>query len=187
MNIVKKLLTLNQYSRPGRRLAECRAVILHYVGIPGQRAQTTWNYFEIDCPRNKHFSSAHYIIDHNGDIYQAVPDNEVAFHCGSNEYTDWAKQKFKHFVSDPTKNSPNNCTVGIELCIDKQGKFTPETLAAAVDLVAKILTENNLSTENIGHHNLVVGWKDCPLPWVNNNELFEEFKDRVREKLGVLI
>jgi N-acetylmuramoyl-L-alanine amidase len=187
MNIIKRFLTINQYSRPGRRLAECRAVILHYVGMPGQRAQSVWNYFEVDCPRKPKHSSAHYIIDLNGDIYQAVPDDEVAFHCGSTQYTDWAKRKFGHFVSDPTKNSPNNCTIGPELCIDRQGNFTPDTLTAAVNLVAKLLTENNLTTEDIGHHNLVVCWKDCPLPWVKNPELFEQFKDRVRKKMRVLV
>jgi N-acetylmuramoyl-L-alanine amidase len=187
MNIIQKFLTVNQFSRPGRRLAECRAVILHYVGIPGQRALTVWNYFEIDCPRKPKHSSAHYIIDHNGDIYHAVPDNEVAFHCGSTKYTDWARRTFGHFVSDPTKNSPNNCTIGIELCIDRQGNFTPETIISTVALVAKLLTENNLTTEDIGHHNLVVGWKDCPLPWVKEPDLFEQFKGKVREKFGVLI
>jgi N-acetylmuramoyl-L-alanine amidase len=195
MRVIEKFMTVNQYSRPGRRLAECRAVILHYVGVPGQRAQTVWDYFEIHCPRNKHFSSTQFIVDLNGDILQTMPDNEVAWHCGSRNidpasgrvYTDWARQKLGHFVSDPTKNNPNHCTIGIELCIDRQGNFTPETLTAAVDLVAKLLADNNLSTEDIGHHKLVVGWKDCPLPWIKEPELFEQFKDRVREKLGVLV
>jgi N-acetylmuramoyl-L-alanine amidase len=124
-----------------------------------------------------------------------MPDNEVAWHCGSRNvdpasgriYTDWARQKLGHFVSDPTKNNPNHCTIGIELCIDRQGNFTPETINAAVDLVAKLLKENNLTTEDIGHHNLVVGWKDCPRPWLRNPEQFDEFKNKVRGKLGVLI
>ena len=187
MNIIEKFLSLNEYSRPGRKLTECRAIILHYVGIPGQKAKSTWNYFEIDCPRIPKHSSAHFIIDHNGDIYHAVPENEVAYHCGATEYTDWAKKKFGHFVSDPTKNSPNNCTLGIEMCIDGQGNFTAETLEATIELVSKLLTQNNLTTEDIGYHNLVVGTRTCPLPWVKNPELFEEFKDRVREKMGVLV
>jgi N-acetylmuramoyl-L-alanine amidase len=195
MNIIEKYLSVNQYSRPGRRLAECRAVILHYVGIPGQRALTVWNYFERDCPQNKHHSSTQYIIDLNGDVYHAIPDNEVAWHCGSSRtdpasgrvYTDWARRKFTHFVTDPTKNSPNNCTIGIELCIDRQCNFTPETLTAAVDLVAKLLTENNLTTEDIGHHNLVVGWKDCPKPCLIKTKQFEVFKEKKKKKLGVLV
>jgi N-acetylmuramoyl-L-alanine amidase len=195
MNVIEKLLSINPFSRPGRRLAECRAVILHYVGVNGHRAATVWNYFERDCPRDKHYSSTQYIIDLNGDIYRCVPDNEVAYHCGSSltdpasgrVYTDWARRKFGYYVLDPTKNSPNNCTIGIELCIDGNGNFTTETITAAAELVAKLVRENNLTTEDIGHHKLVVGWKDCPLPWVKNPALFDDFKDRVRNKLGVLV
>jgi N-acetylmuramoyl-L-alanine amidase len=124
-----------------------------------------------------------------------MPDNEVAYHCGTDKtdpaseriYTDWARRKFGHFVSDPTKNSPNYCTIGIELCFDGKGNFTPETINAAVELVAKLLQENKLNADDIGHHNLVVGWKSCPEPWVKNPALFEEFKDRVKIKMGVLI
>ena len=195
MKIIEKFMTVNQYSRPGRRLAGCKAVILHYVGIPNQRALTVWNYFANDCPRNKHYSSTQYIIDLNGDVYHTMPDDEVAYHCGSSAidpvsgriYTDWARSKFGFYASDPTKASPNFCTIGIELCFDKQGTFTSETLDAAVELVEKLLTENNLTTEDIGHHKMVVGWKDCPLPWVKNPDQFEKFKNRVREKMGVLL
>ena len=195
MNIIEKLLTVNQYSRSGRRLAVCKGIILHYVGIPNQRAEITWGYFERACPRDKHYSSAHYIIDLNGDIIHAVPDNEVAYHCGSEKpdpksgriYTDWAREKFGFHASDPTKSSPNNCTVGIELCINSQGDFSPVTLKAAIALVAKLAEENNLSTEDIGHHNKVVGWKDCPMPWVKKPVLFEDFKDSVKNKMGMLL
>ena len=189
MKVIKKYLTVNEFSRPGRRLAECKAVILHYVGIGGQGALSVWNYFENDCPKNKHYSSAQYIIDLNGDVYQTMPDNEVTFHCGSSLidpeskriYTDWARKKLGRFALDPIYNSPNNCTIGIELCIDRQGNFTLETINAAVELVAKLLDENGLAIEDIGHHKLVVGWKDCPLPFVKNPELFEEFKQRVKQ------
>jgi N-acetylmuramoyl-L-alanine amidase len=195
MNIIEKYLSMNQYSRSGRGLVCCKAVILHYVGIPAQRAITTWDFFERDCPRDKHYSSVHYIIDLNGDIYHAVPDNEIAYHCGSSAvdpasgkiYTDWARRKFGHYVVDPTKNSPNNCTIGIELCIDANGNFTPETINAAVELVSKLIEKNNLTVDDVGTHKRVVGWKDCPLPWDKSPELFDEFKDCVRAKLGVLI
>jgi N-acetylmuramoyl-L-alanine amidase len=187
MTIFDKHLTINQFSRPGRKRSECKAVILHYVGINNQRAETVWNYFEKTCPREKHYSSTQYIIDLNGDVIRTMPDNEVAFHCGAKEYTNWARQKLRHYVFDPTKNSPNNCTIGIELCVDSKGDFTKQTLNSAVELVAYILEENNLTTDEIGHHKMVVGWKDCPLPWVIKPELFEEFKQRVREEMRVLI
>ena len=192
MIIIEKLLSINPFSRPKKRLTECKAVILHYVGVPAQKALTVWNYFERDCPKENRYASAHYIIDLNGDVIRAIPDNEVAYHCGSSAidpasgkiYTDWARRKFGHYVSDPAKNSPNNCTIGIELCIDGYGDFTAETLNAAVELVTKLLKENKLTVEDIGHHKLVVGWKSCPLPWVKEPKLFEEFKNKVQEKMG---
>ena len=190
MVVFEKFLTVNQFSRPGRKLTECRAIIMHYVGIPNQSAETVWEYFEITCPRKQKHSSAHYIINQNGDIYNIVPANEVAFHCGSSlidpssglVYTDWAREKFGRFASDPLRTSPNNCTLGIELCIDRQGNFTNETLQAAVQLVSYLVKQKKLTTDDIGHHNLVVGWKDCPLPWIKEPMLFEDFKSKVQSK-----
>jgi N-acetylmuramoyl-L-alanine amidase len=194
MNIIEKYLSINPFSRSGKRIAEIKGVILHYVGVPG-RALSVWNYFEKTCPQDKHYSSAHYIIDLNGDVYHTVPDNEAAWHCGSSlkdpasgrVYTDWARNKYGYFPSDPVKISPNFCTIGIELCIDASGNFTPETLNAAVGLVAKLLGENKLNTDDIGTHKMVVGWKDCPLPWVKEPTLFDEFKEKVKNKMGLLI
>jgi len=195
MRIVDFFLTVNPFTRPGRKLAVCKGIIFHYVGKNNQKAIDVWKFFEKTCPVDKHYSSAHYIINHDGYIYHAVPDDEIAYHCGSEKsdpvsgriYTDWARQKYGYFASDPVKASPNFCTLGIELCIDAQGNFTEETLVAAVELAAKLLNENKLSVDDIGTHNMVVGWKDCPLPWVKNPALFEDFKERVKTKLGLLL
>jgi N-acetylmuramoyl-L-alanine amidase len=192
MKVIEKLLTVNTYSRPGRPLGGVKAVILHWVGIPLQRALATWNFFAFTCPKEKHYSSAHYIIDLNGDIYHAVPDKEVAYHCGSSQkdpasgriYTDWARMKCGRFAEKPDSNSPNNCTLGIELCvIDGKGNFTPETLAAAVELTAKLITDHGLRLDDVGTHHLVVGWKDCPRLWTNESARFDTFKQAIQEKL----
>jgi N-acetylmuramoyl-L-alanine amidase len=190
MKIIEKLLTVNPYSRPGRPLAMIRGIILHHTDMPMQRALTTWNFFERDCPQNKHYSSAHYIVDLNGDIYHAIPDGEVAYHCGSSLvdpgsgriYTNWARQKFGRFCENPAGNSPNNCAIGIELCVlDGEGNFSPETLGAARELVAKLLKDTWLITiEEVGTHYLTVGWKDCPRLWTRYPEKFREFKDSVK-------
>jgi N-acetylmuramoyl-L-alanine amidase len=189
MNSIEKPLKINQYSRPGRPLGGVKAVILHWTGSPMQRAISTWSFFEVNCPKDKHYSSAHYIIDLNGDIYHAVPDNEAAYHCGSSQpdpksgliYTDWAREKFGAYAKKPDINSPNNCTIGIEMCvIDSRGNYTPETLGAARELVAKLIKENHLDIDDIGTHHLVVGWKDCPRLWTRNPEKFEEFREGVR-------
>jgi N-acetylmuramoyl-L-alanine amidase len=118
-----------------------------------------------------------------------VPDNEAVYHCGSSRpdpvsgrvYTGWARAKFGPYAERPDINSPNNCTIGIELCvIDGDGNFTPATLTAARELAAKLLKDNRLTLEEAGTHNMMVGWKDCPRLWTKRPELFEEFKEGVR-------
>jgi N-acetylmuramoyl-L-alanine amidase len=194
MKIIEKFLTVNQYSRPGRPLGGIKGIILHWVGAPMQRAINTWGWFETGCPKDKHYSSAHYIIDLNGDIYHAVPDNEVAYHCGSSTkdpasgriYTDWARSKFGNFAENPAINSPNNCTIGIEMCItDDRGNFTPETMKAASELTAKLIKDNRLTIEEIGTHYGVVGWKDCPRLWFNDRKKFEVFKEGIKSLMEV--
>jgi N-acetylmuramoyl-L-alanine amidase len=100
-------------------------------------------------------------------------------------YTDWARAKFGAYASMPDVNSPNNCTIGIELCVlNNSGNFTSETLAAATELVSKLLKQNRLSVEDVGTHNMVVGWKDCPKLWTRYPEKFEEFKAGVKALQG---
>jgi N-acetylmuramoyl-L-alanine amidase len=194
VKVIEKPLSVNAYSRPGRPLGGVKAVILHWTGAPMQRAINTWGWFETDCPKEKHYSSAHYIIDLNGEIYHAVPDKEVTYHCGSSQndpasgriYTDWARKKLGRFAEDPVINSPNNCTIGIELCtIDTEGNFAPETLVSAVEIVAKLLKDNGLTIDDIGTHNLVVGWKDCPRLWTKHPERFDTFRQAAREKMAI--
>jgi N-acetylmuramoyl-L-alanine amidase len=157
-----------------------------------QRALTTWDFFENTCPRDKHYSSAHYIVDINGDILHAVPDNEVAYHCGSEKidpasgriYTDWARAKFGRYAENPDINSPNNVTLGIEMCVlDAQGNISPETLGAAAELVAKLIKDNRLTLDDIGTHNKMVGWKDCPRLWTVHPDKFDEFRGNVGKLL----
>jgi N-acetylmuramoyl-L-alanine amidase len=193
MNIIEQYLTMNMYSRPGKPLAGVQGIILHYTGMPWQRAPTVWRYFETDCPKQKHYSSAQYCIDINGDVYQCMPDLEVAYHTGSSQtdpasgriYTDWARKTFGRFAENPETLSPNLCTIGIELCYtDREGRFSDETYNAARMLTARLCKKYAVPLDRIGTHHLVVGWKDCPLWWTNRPDEFEQFKADVQAVEG---
>jgi N-acetylmuramoyl-L-alanine amidase len=190
MNITKKLLTVNEYTRPGKKIAEKRAVILHWVGVGGQRAKSVWEFFEHTCPKEKHYASAQYCIDLDGAVFQLIPDDEVAYHCGSSQadpksgkiYTDWAREVFGKYAEDPQRNSPNNASIGIEMCvIDSEGNFDPRTLESAAELTAQLCEAYQIPLERVGTHNMVVGWKDCPRLWTRYPEQFVRFKTRVRD------
>jgi N-acetylmuramoyl-L-alanine amidase len=192
MKIVDNVLTRNEYTRPGKLLADKRAVILHWVGVGGQKAQSVWEYFEHGCSHEKKYSSAHYCIDLDGAVLHLIPDDEVAYHCGSSQadprsgkiYTDWARNVFGRYAMEPQHNSPNNASIGIEMCvIDNEGNFTLETLQAAAKLTASLCRMYTIPLEHVGTHNMVVGWKDCPRLWTRYPDKFREFIDRVGQLL----
>jgi N-acetylmuramoyl-L-alanine amidase len=193
MNIIDKLLSENDYTHPpGRKLAEKRAVILHWVGVPGQKAPAVWDYFEHSCA-GKIYASAHYCIDLDGTVYRFIPDDGVAYHCGSSQidpqsgkiYTDWARAVFGKYAEEPKRNSPNNAAIGIEMCaLDAEGNFAAETLQAAAELTAYLCKTYQIPIERVGTHNLVVGWKDCPRLWTRYPGKFEDFKKEVNGLLN---
>lgn len=184
MKIEKDHLTINQYSRPGRIRRETLAIVMHWTGSPNQDENTVKHFFEIICPRDKHYSSAHFIIGQTGRILEVIPTNEVAYHCGTNKkdpdsgkvYTDEARSRFGTYTN-PT-SSPNNCTIGIELCpINEDGEFSRQTLESATLLVRQLLEEYGLTPEDVTTHHEIVGWKDCPRFWTNNREPYHYWRN----------
>jgi N-acetylmuramoyl-L-alanine amidase len=191
MKLTQQFLSINEYTRDGRRIKDLLGIIMHWTGPNGHNARQVWNYFEFDNPKTKHYSSANYIIDFTGEIIQCIPDNERAFHCGTTldkkdpvskrVYTDWARQKFGKYAPEDSSNSPNNCTIGIEMCaIDETGAFRDATINSAIELVSHLCLKNKLGVSAIGTHNMVVGWKDCPKLWVNKSYLFDAFIEDVK-------
>ena len=189
MQIIHDFLTVNDYSRPAKKLKDIRAVVLHWTANPKANAKENRDFFESKKTGTGGYASAHYIIEQNGIIYAAVPEDEVAYHTGSSQidpkskkiYTDEARKRFGDYASE--KSSPNNCTIGVELCpLDNEGHFSDATIAAAVELCADILTRYGLTAKDLTTHHDVVGWKDCPRLWVNKPALFKAFKTSVDDK-----
>ena len=122
MTIVKQYLTPNEYSRPCKKIKEVRGLVMHWTAAPEQTARQVRNFFESRKTGNGGYGSAHYIIDQSGEIIAAIPEDEVAYHCGTDKldpasgklYTDYARAVFGRYATQ--HNSPNNCTLSIELC-----------------------------------------------------------------------
>lgn len=192
MIITKQYLTPNEYSRPQKPIRELKAVVMHWTANPNANAKQNWFYFEAKKTGMGSYGSAHYIIGQDGEILQCIPENEIAYHCGSSQidpaskkiYTDYARAKFGHYAIHYQVTSPNFCTLGIELCpTDEKGHFTEKTINAAIELCADILKRHNLTADDITTHHNIVGWKDCPRLWTNQPELFEAFKASVKDRL----
>ena len=166
------------------------AIVIHWTANPGATAKETRDFFENKKTGMGGYGSAHYIIEQNGIIVAAIPENEVAYHCGSSEkdpasgkvYTNEARRRFGRYASE--SSSPNLCTIGVELCPkDATGNFTNATINVAVELCADICKRYELTVQAITTHHNIVGWKDCPKLWTEKPQLLEAFRQSVADKI----
>lgn len=182
--ITEMLIPVNVFSRPGIKLKARRGLVMHYTASNGAPAVNIAKYFaglqfqnENDS-KDDTYASAQYSVDRKS-IYRVIPDYEMAYHCGSKTYT---AEALAHLGS-----YPNNSTIGIEMCIEKDGSIHEETFQNAADLAAYLITTYAFPENEIWTHKGVVGWKDCPLPWIKNPSEYERFKKEVNARLHPVI
>ena len=175
MRIIEKYITPNKYSRPQIELQPVKAIVLHWLASPRGSGEGVYSWFENRKHGNDGYGSAHFMIEMDGDIYQYIPQNEMAYHVGSETYTVYGLSLSEY---------PNDCTIGIEMShLDWEGAFTNETWNSAVKLTASLLQYYGLTTEEITTHNAVVGWKDCPRWFCTYPEEFYRFKKDVEKMI----
>nr|DAR29954.1 MAG TPA: N acetylmuramoyl L alanine amidase endolysin [Caudoviricetes sp.] len=165
MEIKELLAHVSNYSK-GRHTT-IKYIVLHYTANNGDTALSNCKYFS-GANRN---ASAHYFVDEQG-IYRSVRDMNVAWHCGSTN-------GYKH------KYCRNTNSIGIEMCSrkDKNGKFyiKEETIANAIELTNFLLEKYDIKVENVIRHYDVTG-KICPRPFVEDEMLWIDFKERLEEE-----
>lgn len=167
VEIKKEFLTPNRYSRPQKPLKAVKAVVLHWVANPRTTAEQNRAFFENRKEGLTGFGSAHFIIDKSG-IIQCIPLEEMAYHVGAYEYTQFARKHLSDY--------PNDCTIGIEMChVDWDGHFDVETLEYAKKLVCELLKKYNLKPHAIIRH-YDVTLKRCPKLFVDKPDKFTLFK-----------
>ena len=99
-------------------------------------------------------ASAHYIVGHDGKVYQSVEDGDIAWHCGA--------QKYVH------PECRNSNSIGIEMAVRKKDSstllasdpdwyFEPATEQAAQELVREKMQEYGIPAENVLRHYDVTG------------------------------
>jgi N-acetylmuramoyl-L-alanine amidase len=186
----ESLLTINQFSRRGQPLDKVMAIVIHYLGTPGQTARQARNYWEslksqdaMDA-RPDISASAHYIVDLDGSILRAVPETEKAYHCGAATYPQAARDFFGAYCTDP-QSSPNRVTIGVELTHPNfDGKPKNITSLAALELVRDLCQRYSLDPrQQVLRHYDVTGPKAngvlCPLWFVRNPDEWQAFVNSI--------
>ena len=163
MEIKRNITTKNFDSGSINRI---KYIVVHFTANNGDTAYGNTNYF-----KSYRGSSAHYFVDENN-VYQSVEDKNIAWHCGA--------KKYKH------STCRNSNSLGVELCSRKDSKgnfyFMDKTVDNAVELVKMLMAKYNVPIANVIRHYDVTG-KNCPEPFVRDIKAWQNFKNKLEEKV----
>jgi N-acetyl-anhydromuramyl-L-alanine amidase AmpD len=99
------------------------------------------------------YASAHIFVD-QGDAVLIIPLEEMAYHA----------------------SQANPYSIGVEMCIEKDGTFHSDTVRRGVAIVAELCKQYGLNPQrDVIRHYDVTG-KICPKPYVDEPEAWEAFK-----------
>ncbi|WP_024985063.1 N-acetylmuramoyl-L-alanine amidase [Brevibacillus borstelensis] len=152
MQITDMLLT-NKNARPGTKITP-RGLVIHWTANEGKGADAVANRNYFNKPTTE--ASAHYIVD-DKQVVRCLPENEMGYHVGAKQYKPEAVAKLSSY--------PNNCTIGIEMCVNADGNFQ-ETYRRTVELAADILKRYGWGTDRLWRHFDITG-KNCPAYFVS--------------------
>ncbi len=161
-------------------------IVIHYTGGFGT-AEQNCRYFA----GGDRQASAHYFVDYDGEIWQSVEEENIAWHCGSK----------KSRQSDKRLNQNEECcnenSLGIEMCARKKNHdsleakdedwyFEDATVEAAVELTRYLMKKYDVPAENVLRHYDVTG-KICPAPYCHNTtkHTWEEFQKAIAGGGGI--
>lgn len=157
----ENFLTVNEYSRPGTPLTEVHDIFVHYTANPNTNAVQNRSYFEQLKDTHERGASAHFIIGYEGDILQCIPLNEVAY----------------------AVKTRNEDSISIECCYQNEdGSFNQATYDSLIELLAWLVQEYDLTTDNILRH-YDCGGKKCPLYYTEHEDAWEQLKRDVADAL----
>ncbi|MCY8567387.1 N-acetylmuramoyl-L-alanine amidase [Bacillus haynesii] len=172
VKVVKNYVKVNRYTRPGLKLSGVKGIVMHWTATPGASALNERNYFNGTCIADKRYASTHYFVDRK-EAQHIIPENEVAYH---------AHDQNRSYVSFLKPNA-NTKAIGVEMCVEKDGKIHSETVQNTAELVADLCKRYGLSTDKIVRHYDVTN-KSCPLPWVSDSSQLSAFRKKVGALLG---
>lgn len=154
MKITDMLLT-NKNARPGKKITP-RGVVIHWTANENKGADAIANRGYFNKPTT--VASAHYIVD-GKQIVRCLPENEMGYHVGAKSYKPDAIKQLSSY--------PNDCTIGIEMCVNQDGDFMT-MYQRTIELAADILKRYGWGVDRLWRHFDITG-KNCPAYFVSDD------------------
>ncbi|WP_235615937.1 N-acetylmuramoyl-L-alanine amidase [Brevibacillus reuszeri] len=177
---ITEMLLSNKTARPGTKITP-KGVVIHWTANEGKGADAVANRNYFNKPTTE--ASAHYNVD-DKQIIRCLPENEMGYHVGAKTYNPGALKQLSSY--------PNNCTIGIEMCVNADGDFK-KMYQNTLELTADILKRYGWGVDKLWRHFDITG-KNCPAYFVSDDyarrftgltaaQAWAKFKDDVHRLL----
>lgn len=176
LNYEVKHIGKNKFSRPCYKLLPVKAYVVHYTANHGGTADNHFAYFNNLSGR---YASAHIFVDRHKAL-EIIPLNEVAFHANEREKGPLIPALKATAGYYPGGNANLN-TIGIEMCMEKDGTIHPDTVKRTILVIQKL--QKQFGVLPIYRHYDITG-KKCPLPFVTDSKLWTKFLADVKKEAG---
>lgn len=164
----------NKYSRPAFKLLSVKGIVVHYTANRGGTAKNHADYFDGADGGAYRYAGAHIFVDRK-EALLIIPLDEVAYHANDKP----SKVSKLRATAPYYKNgNANLTTIGIEMCIEKDGSLHPDTVKRTEAVVKELMKRYKLSASDVYRHYDITG-KNCPAMWVSNPAEFTAFKKRL--------
>lgn len=170
----------NKFSRPAYKLLSVKGIVIHWTASFGGTAKNHKTYFDGSDGGGGRYASAHIFVDKNEAIC-IIPLDEVAYHANEKACK---VSKLKATASYYKGGDANLTTIGVEMCVEKDGTIHKDTIEKTAKIVAELCKKYKLDpSKDIYRHYDITG-KNCPAPFVSTPSKFTNFKKRVKEIIG---
>lgn len=175
---IEDYVQVNKYSRPALPLIEPMGIILHWTANPGGTDEGHQDFFDGADGGGSRYASAHLFVDRDS-ARLIVPLNEVAYHANEKPSK---VAKFLASTDYYKRGNANLTTIGVEMCVEKDGTIHQETIDRTILVVAELCRLFDLNEEDVYRHYDITG-KNCPRPFVEDVSKFHNFKAGVKKEL----
>ncbi len=188
--VKERIITKNEFSRPGMKRPGTKAIDVHWNGNPGMDEYMLVDYFASLAEQDKtddrpdRYAGANIIIGPMAAII-IVPIDEITYTAGAkrtSQYTVAARRRFGEFWLTNNPQTPNWLTCSIEMVHpDATGRFAPETLSHAAQVIRWILDEHFtwLWPHDVIRHYDITG-KECPKWFVAHPGDWWDFIEQIK-------